>query len=137
MSGIWGPQSAMDLYLQEEGITSLLFAGVNADQVRFSPYPRHMPAQTLTSPRALVRPRDHRRLILQRLRLHRPQGLHRHHLADRRPRERPVQLRERTPFSPSDPSVHALTLCPTRQSYGFVTDSVKIKEAARLHAGHH
>lgn len=32
MSGLWGPQSALDLYLQEEGITTLLFAGVNADQ---------------------------------------------------------------------------------------------------------
>lgn len=32
MSGIWGPQTALDLYLQENGITSLLFAGVNADQ---------------------------------------------------------------------------------------------------------
>ncbi|KAH9944336.1 Isochorismatase hydrolase [Epithele typhae] len=32
MSGIWGPQSALDLYLQEHGITSLFFAGVNADQ---------------------------------------------------------------------------------------------------------
>lgn len=33
MSGLWGPQSTLDLYLQEEGITTLLFAGVNADQV--------------------------------------------------------------------------------------------------------
>ncbi|CAL1695726.1 unnamed protein product [Somion occarium] len=32
MSGLWGPQTALDLYLQEKGITSLLFAGVNADQ---------------------------------------------------------------------------------------------------------
>ncbi|TCD62209.1 hypothetical protein EIP91_007214 [Steccherinum ochraceum] len=32
MSGLWGPQSSLDLYLQEEGITTLLFAGVNADQ---------------------------------------------------------------------------------------------------------
>ncbi|KAI0076073.1 Isochorismatase hydrolase [Panus rudis PR-1116 ss-1] len=32
MSGLWGPQSALDLHLQERGITSLLFAGVNADQ---------------------------------------------------------------------------------------------------------
>ena len=32
MSGLWGPQSALDLYLQEEGITTLLFCGVNADQ---------------------------------------------------------------------------------------------------------
>lgn len=32
MSGIWGHQSALDLYLQEEGITSLFFGGVNADQ---------------------------------------------------------------------------------------------------------
>ena len=34
MSGIWGYQTALDLYLQEHGITTLLFAGVNADQVR-------------------------------------------------------------------------------------------------------
>ena len=33
MSGIWGGQTALDLYLQEQGITSLFFAGVNADQV--------------------------------------------------------------------------------------------------------
>ncbi|KAK7694705.1 hypothetical protein QCA50_001893 [Cerrena zonata] len=32
MSGLWGPQTALDLYLQEKGITSLIFAGVNADQ---------------------------------------------------------------------------------------------------------
>lgn len=34
MSGLWGPQTALDLYLQEEGITTLMFCGVNADQVR-------------------------------------------------------------------------------------------------------
>lgn len=33
MSGLWGPQTALDLYLQQEGITTLFFAGVNADQV--------------------------------------------------------------------------------------------------------
>jgi nicotinamidase-related amidase len=32
MSGLWGYQTALDLYLQETGITTLLFAGVNADQ---------------------------------------------------------------------------------------------------------
>jgi len=32
MSGIWGPQSELDLYLQSQGLTSILFAGVNADQ---------------------------------------------------------------------------------------------------------
>lgn len=32
MSGIWGYQTALDLYLQENGITTLFFAGVNADQ---------------------------------------------------------------------------------------------------------
>ncbi|KAF7306902.1 Isochorismatase hydrolase [Mycena indigotica] len=32
MSGLWGYQSALDLYLQENGITTLLFSGVNADQ---------------------------------------------------------------------------------------------------------
>lgn len=32
MSGLWGPQTALDLYLQEQGITTLLFSGVNADQ---------------------------------------------------------------------------------------------------------
>ncbi|KAJ6509506.1 Isochorismatase hydrolase [Mycena vitilis] len=32
MSGLWGYQSSLDLFLQENGITTLLFAGVNADQ---------------------------------------------------------------------------------------------------------
>ncbi|KAG6868600.1 hypothetical protein C0993_000626 [Termitomyces sp. T159_Od127] len=32
MSGLWGYQSALDLFLQENGITTLLFGGVNADQ---------------------------------------------------------------------------------------------------------
>ncbi|KAF8140287.1 Isochorismatase hydrolase [Boletus edulis] len=32
MSGLWGYQSALDLYLQENGITTLLLGGVNADQ---------------------------------------------------------------------------------------------------------
>ena len=36
MSGIWGGQTALDLYLQEHGINTLFFAGVNADQVCFS-----------------------------------------------------------------------------------------------------
>lgn len=34
MSGLWGPQSSLDLYLQEEGIETLFMSGVNADQVR-------------------------------------------------------------------------------------------------------
>lgn len=33
MSGLWGPQSSLDLFLQEEGIDTLFFSGVNADQV--------------------------------------------------------------------------------------------------------
>jgi len=33
MSGLWGYQTGLDLFLQENGITTLLFAGVNADQV--------------------------------------------------------------------------------------------------------
>ena len=36
ISGLWGYQSALDLYLQENGITTLLFGGVNTDQVLFS-----------------------------------------------------------------------------------------------------
>ncbi|KAL5534399.1 hypothetical protein ACEPAG_861 [Sanghuangporus baumii] len=32
MSGIWGAQTSLDLYLQEEGITTLFMTGVNADQ---------------------------------------------------------------------------------------------------------
>ena len=36
MSGLWGYQSALDLYLQENGITTLLFGGVNTDQVFYS-----------------------------------------------------------------------------------------------------
>ncbi|KAF9453845.1 hypothetical protein P691DRAFT_812459 [Macrolepiota fuliginosa MF-IS2] len=34
MSGLWGYQSALDLYLRENGIKTLFFAGVNTDQVR-------------------------------------------------------------------------------------------------------
>ncbi len=37
LSGIWGYQSALDLYLKENGIRTLFFAGVNTDQVRYSP----------------------------------------------------------------------------------------------------
>jgi len=32
MSGLWGYQTALDLFLAENGITTLLFAGVNTDQ---------------------------------------------------------------------------------------------------------
>ncbi|KAK0456568.1 Isochorismatase hydrolase [Armillaria borealis] len=32
MSGLWGYQSALDLFLAENGITTLFFAGVNTDQ---------------------------------------------------------------------------------------------------------
>ncbi|KAF9015134.1 Isochorismatase hydrolase [Cyathus striatus] len=32
MSGLWGYQTALDLFLKENGITTLLFAGVNTDQ---------------------------------------------------------------------------------------------------------
>ncbi|KAL6309927.1 Isochorismatase hydrolase [Sparassis latifolia] len=32
MSGLWGYQTALDLYLEQSGITTLFFAGVNADQ---------------------------------------------------------------------------------------------------------
>ncbi|TFK57111.1 Isochorismatase hydrolase [Heliocybe sulcata] len=32
MSALWGYQTALDLYLQENGITTLFFSGVNADQ---------------------------------------------------------------------------------------------------------
>ena len=42
MSGLWGPQTALDLYLQEKGITSLLFAGVNADQVSIFCFFKHL-----------------------------------------------------------------------------------------------
>ena len=35
MSGLWGYQTALDLFLQENGITTLLFSGVNSDQVFF------------------------------------------------------------------------------------------------------
>lgn len=33
MSGLWGYQTALDLYLEQNGIKTLIFAGVNADQV--------------------------------------------------------------------------------------------------------
>jgi nicotinamidase-related amidase len=32
MSGIWGYQTSLDLFLKENGLTTLLFAGVNTDQ---------------------------------------------------------------------------------------------------------
>ena len=32
MSGLWGGQSSLDLYLEEEGLSTLLFSGVNSDQ---------------------------------------------------------------------------------------------------------
>lgn len=34
MSGLWGYQTALDLYLKENGIKTLFFSGVNTDQVR-------------------------------------------------------------------------------------------------------
>ncbi|OCB86083.1 Isochorismatase hydrolase [Sanghuangporus baumii] len=37
MSGIWGAQTSLDLYLQEEGVTTLFMTGVNADQASSSP----------------------------------------------------------------------------------------------------
>jgi len=36
MSGLWGSQTALDLFLKENGITSLFFAGVNTDQVNIN-----------------------------------------------------------------------------------------------------
>ena len=48
MSGIWGGQTALDLYLQEQGITTLFFAGVNADQVSFRSDPSRRPSAQLT-----------------------------------------------------------------------------------------
>jgi len=32
ISGLWGYQTALDLFLRENGFTTLLFGGVNADQ---------------------------------------------------------------------------------------------------------
>jgi len=32
MSGLWGYQTSLDLFLKENGLTTLFFAGVNADQ---------------------------------------------------------------------------------------------------------
>lgn len=34
MGGLWGSGTALELYLKEEGINTLFFAGVNTDQVR-------------------------------------------------------------------------------------------------------
>ncbi|PPQ99606.1 hypothetical protein CVT24_005182 [Panaeolus cyanescens] len=51
MSGLWGYQTALDLYLKENGITTLLFAGVNADQVsgRFrQPAPPTLPSTAIS-----------------------------------------------------------------------------------------
>jgi len=36
MSGLWGYQTALDLFLKENGLTVSLFAGVNADQVVYT-----------------------------------------------------------------------------------------------------
>ena len=33
MGGLWGSGSALELYLKEEGLKTLLFSGVNTDQV--------------------------------------------------------------------------------------------------------
>ncbi|HEV7735976.1 MAG TPA: hypothetical protein VGO47_01205 [Chlamydiales bacterium] len=33
MSGLWGPGTALDIYLKEEGLKTLFFSGVNTDQV--------------------------------------------------------------------------------------------------------
>jgi nicotinamidase-related amidase len=33
MGGLWGPGTALQVYLQEEGIKTLFFSGVNTDQV--------------------------------------------------------------------------------------------------------
>ena len=66
MSGLWGPQTALDLYLQEEGITTLLFSGVNADQVRR--FSLHIEPYLLRI--FIVRIGDTNRLILQGIRLY-------------------------------------------------------------------
>ena len=80
MSGLWGPQTALDLYLQEKGITSLLFAGVNADQVSIFCFFQTSVAFEIHVKfnfETLVRTRNLGGLLLQRLRLHHCQGWHR------------------------------------------------------------
>ena len=87
ISGIWGCQTALDLYLQEHGITTLLFAGVNADQVR----PRHYFAVYAFLILVTVCARHPRGCILSRVRLHSAARLRRYDLSSRRPRERDLQ----------------------------------------------
>ncbi|KAF7793350.1 hypothetical protein EIP86_004462 [Pleurotus ostreatoroseus] len=95
MSALWGPQTALDLLLQESGITSLLIAGVNADQCVLG---------TLVD--AYYRGYD---VVV---------------LKDCIATTSPVGGLENVLYNSAN-------------SYGFVTDSVKVKEAAREHAGHH
>jgi nicotinamidase-related amidase len=35
MGGLWGSGTALELYLKEEGLKTLLFSGVNTDQVHY------------------------------------------------------------------------------------------------------
>jgi hypothetical protein len=35
MGGLWGSGTALELYLKEEGLKTLLFSGVNTDQVYY------------------------------------------------------------------------------------------------------
>jgi nicotinamidase-related amidase len=65
MSGLWGYQSALDLYLQEIGITTLLIGGVNTDQVLSS----FMLVLRTNSRPVAVRWRHTRRCILSGIRL--------------------------------------------------------------------
>jgi hypothetical protein len=81
MSGLWGPQTALDLYLQEQGITTLFFGGVNADQVRRGEMPADAVAP-LTS--VAVRFGHDSGLVLPRIRPYPRQGRRRHYIASRR-----------------------------------------------------
>jgi hypothetical protein len=90
LSGLWGSQTGLDLYLQEYGITTLLFAGVNADQVNETMRVLCSVTELYFSP---VCVRHDRRCLLPRVRRRGYPGLRRHVLAARWLGERVVQRR--------------------------------------------
>lgn len=92
MSGLWGYQSALDLFLQEHGITTLLFAGVNADQVRILSSLNYETLILLIQ--STVRRGDAHRRVLQRVRLPPCRGRHSDLLSNGWLGERGVQRRQ-------------------------------------------
>ena len=48
LSGLWGAQTPLGLYLQENDITTLFFGGVNADQCVVNTFPSINPSRHFT-----------------------------------------------------------------------------------------